>query len=73
MIKLFENTKKFQNKKYCKLFEVSFESVSHDPDKVIYNFSSHKLTEVEKSVLSKGLQFTLAPKRLEYADLYATF
>ena len=40
--------------------------VSHDPDKVIYNFSSHKLTEVE-SVLSKGLQFALPPKMLEYA------
>ena len=42
--------------KFGKLSEVSFESVSHDPDKVIYNFSSHKLTKVGKSVLSKGLQ-----------------
>ena len=57
-----------QNKKFGKLSEASCESVSHDPDKVIYNFSSHKLSEEKKSVLSKGLQFALAPKRLEYAD-----
>ena len=63
MIKLFENKKKIQNKKFGKLSEVSCESFSHDPDKVIYNFSSHKLTEEEKSVLSKSLQFALAPKR----------
>ena len=73
MIKLFENTKKIQNKKFGKLSEISCESVSHDPDKVIYNFSSHKLTEEEKSVLSKGLQFALAPKRLEYADYMLPF
>ena len=68
MIKLFENTKKIQNKKFGKLSKVSCEGVSHDPDKVICNFSSHKLSEEEKSVLSKGLQFALKPKRLEYAD-----
>ena len=45
----------------------------HDPDKVIYNFSRHKLTEVEKYVLSKGLQFVLPPKRLEYADYMLPF
>ena len=70
MIKLF---KKFQNKKFAKLSEVSCESVSHDPDKVIYNFCSHKLTEEEKSTLSKGLQFALAPKMLEYANYMLPF
>ena len=64
---------KIQNKKSGKLSEVSCESVSHDPDKVIYNFSSHKLTEEEKSVLSKDLQFALAPKRLEYAVYMLSF
>ena len=53
-----------QSKKFGKFSEVSCESASHYPDKVICNFSSHKLTEVEKPVLSKGLQFALQPKRL---------
>ena len=46
---------KIQNKNFGKLSEVSWESVSHDSDKVIYNFSSHKLTEVEKSVYPKAV------------------
>ena len=71
--KVLRKHQKIQNKKLGKLFEVSCEGVSHDPGKVIYNFSRHKLTEEEKSVLSKGLQFALAPKRLEYADYMLPF
>ena len=41
--------------------------------KVIYNFSKHNLTEVEKSVLCKGLQFALPPRNLEYADYMVSF
>ena len=59
--------------KFSKFYEVPCENVSHDPDKFIYNFSNHKLTEVKKSVLSKGLQFMLPPKRLEYADYMLPF
>ena len=66
--KALQKHQKIQNSKFGKLSEVSCESVSHDPDRVIYNFSSHKLIEVEKSVLSKGLQFALPSRRLEYAD-----
>ena len=71
--KALRKHQKIQNKKFGKLSEVSCESVSHDPDKVIYNISSHKLTKEEKSVLFKGLQFPLAPKRLEYADYMLRF
>ena len=36
----------------------SFKSVtSHEPDKVLFNFSSHQLTEYEKPLLTKGLNF----------------
>ena len=59
---------KIQNRKFDKLSEVSCENVTHTPDKLDYNFSDHKLTEGEISVLCKGLQFTVPPKRLEYAD-----
>ena len=46
-----------------------FESVtSHDPDKALFNFSSSQLFEHEKSLLSKGLNFAISPKNLNYAD-----
>ena len=35
---------------------------SHDPDKVIFNFSSNVLNTTEKSILSKGLNFAIPPK-----------
>ena len=40
--KALQKHQKIQNKKFGKLSEVSCESVSHDPNKVTYNFSSHK-------------------------------
>ena len=46
--------------------ETSLES--HDPEKVIYNFSSHTLSDSEKSLLCKGLRFALSPKKIDYAD-----
>lgn len=45
----------------------------HDPDKVIFNYSSHSLTEAEKSLLSKGLNFSIPPKTLNYADSLTPF
>ena len=71
--KALRKHQKIQNKKFSKLSEVSCESVSHDSDKVIYNFSDYKLTEMEKSILSKGFQFLLPPKRLENADYRLPF
>ena len=71
--KALRKHQKIQNKKFSKLSELYCESVSHDPDKIIYNFSSHKLTEEERYVLSKAFQFALAPKRLEYADYMLPF
>ena len=32
--------------------------ISHNPDKVIFNFSSHALNTTEKSLLSKGFRDT---------------
>ena len=40
----------------------------NDPDQVIHNFSSYNLSDVEKSLLAKGLNFTLPPKTLNFAD-----
>ena len=46
---------------------------SHDPEKVISNFSSHTLSESEKRLLCKGLRFALPPKKIDYADFLAQF
>ena len=64
---------KMQDKKFCKLSSFVREKVSHDPEKVIYNFAKRNLTEVEKSVLCKGLQFALPPRNLEYVDYMVSF
>ena len=46
---------------------------SHDPQKVIFNYSSHVLTESEKSLLCKGLNFAIPPDKLEYSDFLLSF
>ena len=38
---------------------------SYDADKVIYNSTDYRLTESEKSVLCKGLKFSIPPNKLE--------
>ena len=51
-----------------------FESVTlHDPENVLFNFSSHQVTEHEKSLLSSGLNFAIPPKNLNYADYLLPF
>ena len=54
-----------QDKKFCKLSNSVVGDVSHDPEQVIHNFSSHILTEAEKFVLCRGLQFAVPSKTLE--------
>ena len=46
---------------------------SHDPDTVIFNYSDHVLNTNEKSWLSKGLNFTIPPKNINYADFMLPF
>ena len=41
-----------QNKKFCKLSN-SVVDVSYDPEQLIYNFSSHILTEAKKTCFVK--------------------
>ena len=40
----------------------------HNPDKIIINHSSYQSSDIEKTVLTKGLNFALPPKKLNYAD-----
>ena len=41
---------------------------SHNPDKVVLNHSSYRLSNIEKTVLAKGLNFALPSEKLNYAD-----
>ena len=65
--------KQIQNKKLNNLKVTMLENSSHDPDKVIFNFLDYKLTEREKSVLCKGLEFAISPNKLDYADFMLPF
>ena len=58
-----------------KLFNLGFRSASdtNDPEKVIFNFSSRILTTAEKSLLAKGLNLSIPPKKLNYADTLCPF
>ena len=46
---------------------------ANDPEQVIHNFSSYVLSDDEKSLLSKGLNFALPPKKLNFADHMTPF
>ena len=75
---LDKNDKKLKNKQdihSIKLFSLGIESskTSHDPEKVICNYFFHVLTESEKSLLCKGLNFAIPPDKLEYSDFLLPF
>ena len=75
---LNKNDRKFKHQEDIhskNLFDLGFgnSQTSHDPDKVILNYSSHILTENEKDLLSKGLNFTIRHKTLKYADYLLPF
>ena len=49
------------------------DNVSHDPDKVIYNFSNYHLTDSDKLLLIKGLNFAIPPKKIECSKFLFSF
>ena len=46
---------------------------THGPDKVIFNYSSHRLSDIEKNVLVRGLNFAIPPMKLNYGDYLTPF
>ena len=46
---------------------------SHDPEKVIFNFSSHELTSSEKHLLSKELRFAIPNRQIDYSGYLAGY
>ena len=60
-IKIIKRVKRVQDYKIAKLL---VSTLTHDPKEVIYNFSSYVLSETEKTLFCKGLNFTIPPKKL---------
>ena len=55
------------------IHEKSIADVSHDPEKVIYNFSNYDLMDSDKSLLIKGTNFAIPPKKIEYSKFLLLF
>ena len=53
--------------------EKSIIDVSHDPNKVIYNLANYHLTDSDKSLLIRGLNFAIPPKKIEYSKFLLPF
>ena len=47
--------------------------VSHDPNEIIFSYSSYNLSKSEKSLLPKGLNLAIPPNKLEYLDYLLSF
>ena len=66
--KTFSGAKSIQNKKISNLvLENSnlISETSHNPEKLIFNFSSLKLNDDEKLLLCKSLKFSIPPEHLD--------
>ena len=46
---------------------------TNDPEKVIFNFSNRVLSPFEKTLLAKGLNLSIPPKKLNYGDFLLPF
>ena len=44
-----------------------------DPDKVMFNYSTYILNDVEKKVLLRGLKFSKRPDKLDYCEFLTPF
>ena len=65
-----------QKRKLKNLLQLPLKQVindSHHPNKVIFDFASYELSDVEKSVLCKGLNFSVKPKSIEYSEFLLPF
>ena len=47
--------------------------LQHDPEKTIFDYSSYVLSEAEKSLLQKGLNFSIPHRKLNHADYLVDF
>ena len=57
--KILKSESFVQQKKFYKL--VHENEMENDPEKVIFNFSKYELSDADKKLLAKGLNFCLSP------------
>ena len=69
--RILESKSLVQQKKFYKL--VHENKMENDPGKVILNISKYELSDAEKKLLEKGLNYCLAPIQLNYADYLVRF
>ena len=65
-----------QKQKLQNLFKISSNDIfsdSHNPDRVIFNFSSYEMTDEEKNFLCKGFNFSVKPGLIEYSEFLLPF
>ena len=67
---MLRKTETSQNNKLSKMLE---EQPVHKAEDLIFNFSNHKLTAAQQSILMKGLNFVLPPKKLRHEDYLLNF
>ena len=46
---------------------IIIDNISHDPNHVIYNFSNNHLRDSDKSLLFRGVNLVIPPKKIEYS------
>ena len=71
-VKSLQRSEVVQNQKLERLKQ-EYLSNGIDPDKVIFNFSSYELNDIEKKVLSRGLRFGIRPDKLNYCQILTPF
>ena len=54
--------------KFIRLRKDVSKSSTPDPDKVIFNYSWRELTDVEKNILARGLNFLVPARKLRFCD-----
>ena len=69
--KILKSKSSVQQKKFYKLLQES--KTKNDPEKIIFNFSRSVLSNIEKKLLAKGLNFCLPPKQVKYVEYLIHF
>ena len=68
-----DNIQKCKLQNPLKISSSNIFSDNHNPDRVIFNFSSYELTDDEKNILCKGLNFSVKPGLIECSEFLLPF
>ena len=73
--KVLKQKSTIQQKKFNKL--LNDKKLQHDPEKIIFNYPSYVLSEAEKCLFQKGLNFIIPPESIlsilsYFAEIFVT-